>query len=122
MASKAAEILATALEKNATKHEQELTDHLFAELEEIKRTVKAINDIPRPIFKLSMRFWKQWAIASQNAWRYSGSLSQKDWPVLARIIAEHVRKGTLPNNQMILDNFVRKNFTLPFGDLKKLFE
>ena len=121
MTSKAAEILATALEQDADRQEQGELNDQFARIEKILREVKPINNIPRPIFKLATRFWKEWAIAAQRSWRHFGNISESDWPKMARMIAQHIRLGTLPNDKLILDEFVRKRYVIPWRELKRLF-
>ncbi len=122
MALKAAEILAKALEEDACAQEQGALGDQSMRIENVCREIRPINDIPRPIFKLALKFWKQWALASQHSWHHGGSISESEWPEMARIIAQHVRIGTLPNNKLILDNFVRKRRSLSWRDLKSLFE
>ncbi len=122
MALKAAEILATALEQDADAYEKGELHDLHARIEKVRREVSAINDIPRPIYKLALRFWKSWADSSHHSWRYQDFISENDWPELSRIIAQHVRKGTLPNDKRILDNFMRKRRMQPFKVIKELFK
>ncbi|MCY4263520.1 MAG: hypothetical protein OXE78_01520 [Gammaproteobacteria bacterium] len=121
MASKAADILANWLEQDAEAFERNLLKDLTERLKSIQQEVVPINDIPRPTFKLAMSFLKEWDLALRKGEEYFGSIQMRDWPVMARTIAENVRKGSLPNDQLILDNFVRKRKSLPWRDLMTLF-
>lgn len=119
MRIKAAEILAGALEQAAEEQEQGDLPDLDARRLVTDRQVAPINDIPRPIFKLAQRFWKDWAYAARHEWRTHGELIAADWPEMARTIATHVRLGTMPSDQRILGNFVRRR-VIRWRDLKTL--
>ena len=113
--------MAGALEQSADAQARgELAD-LNERIEEVRRQVVPINDIPRPIFKLALRFWKDWALASLNGFRHQDAVAETEWPELARIIAGHVRTGSMPNDRRILDNFVRRRRALNWRDMGKLF-
>lgn len=122
MASEAAEILATALEACASAQEQGTLGNLDKRLQSVRRQVVSINDIPRPTFRLAMRFWKDWVRASRQGWRFYGPVTENDWPDIARTIAQHVRTGTLPPDTLILDNFMRKRRNMLWRDLRNLFD
>ncbi len=121
MALKAAEILASALEADALAMEHGQLEPLETRIASVRRQVQPINDIPRPIFKLAIRFWKEWSKALHHGARYPGPLQADDWPELARIVAQHVRQGTMPNDRRLIDTFVRRRQKLPWRDLKMLF-
>ncbi len=108
MASKAAELLAGALEKSADAHESGSLGDELAHLERVRSQVSNMNDIPRPIYKLAMRFWKEWATASANHWEVDSPIEKDQWPAMARTVAEHVRIGRLPPDKQILNNFLRR--------------
>lgn len=122
MASKAAAILASALEHDADAHELRKLDNLDVRIEAVRREIVSCNDIPEPIYKLALRFWKEWARASRHGWNYHGSISENDWPAMARTIAQHVRTGSLPPDKLIIDNFVRRRSTIQWRDIKRLFD
>ena len=119
MQIKAAEILAGALEQVAREQEEGNLPDLEARRLETHRHVIRANDIPRPIFKLSQRFWKDWAYSARHDWRTHGELVAADWPEMARTIAAHVRLGTMPSERRILVNFVRRR-VIRWRDLKQL--
>ena len=122
MASGAAEILARALEREADAQEAGSTGDLHQAMQVIRREIMPINDIPRPIFNLTLKFWKQWANAAQNQWRYQGSIAADDWPRMARILAQSVRQGTMPNDPEIIEHFIRRKAKLSWRDMKSLFD
>jgi hypothetical protein len=122
MASGAADILATALERQAGAHDQGELQNMVAHREAVCRQVLPISDIPRPTSKPALRFWNEWARASRYAWNAVGPVSKSDWPTMARTSAQHVRTGTLPADKLILDNFVRRRRPLLSHDLKRLCE
>ena len=108
MASKAAELLAGALEERADAHEAGSLGDELTHLERVRSEVSNMNDIPRPMYKLAMRFWKEWATTSANGWETDLAVEQDQWPAMARTIAQHVRTGRLPPDKQILNNFVRR--------------
>lgn len=122
MALKAAEILATALERDAEAQDAGELGDLRPRIEAVRQQVLPINDIPRPVFKLAQRFYRDWAMAAANDWRYRAPIDKSEWPRMARVIAQSVRSGRLPNDRPIIDYFVRRRIPLPWRELKKLFD
>ena len=120
MAATAAEILAAALEQDADAQERGGELDLAAHMASVRRQVLPINNIPRPVFRLALRFWREWDHAHRSGWRYYGPMTEQDWPAAARLIASHVRTGRLPQDRAILDSFVRRRLALPWRDLKQL--
>ena len=108
MASKAAEVLASALEKDAEAYDEGKLNHIGIRIDPVLNELRPMNDIPKPIFKLALQFWKEWALFSRETSRHKAFVTDSDWPIMARTIAQHVRLGTLPNDKLIIDNFVRK--------------
>ena len=121
MASKAAEFLATALEQDAEAFEHKTLENLTGRFQAIQQNVVPINDIPRPTFKLAMSFLKEWDMALHRGADYFGPIKSDQWPELARIIADCVREGSMPNNRLILDTFIRKRRAMPWLDINRLF-
>jgi hypothetical protein len=121
MAPKAADILAEALESDAQQQEHGTLNDIELHIKSVQQKVMPMNDIPRPIYKLAMRFWQEWAKASRQDWHHKGAISENDWPAMARTIAQHVRTGSLPNDKLILENFVRRGSSMPWKDLSRLF-
>ncbi len=122
MVSEAAEIVARALEDDARAHERGELGELVPRIAAVRRRVLPINDIPRPVFKLALRFWKAWAQVQRHGARYRGPVENSEWPQMARTIAEHVRLGTMPSDRRVIDVFVRRRSSLTWRDLKVLFE
>lgn len=121
MQAKAANIMADALERDADAHDlDELTD-VDAHIEDVRRQVLPINNIPEPIYKLALRFWKEWARASRDDWVHYAEIDKAEWPTMARTIAKHVRLGTLPNDKRIIRNFMRRRPPLSWAKIKRLF-
>ena len=114
-------MLAAALEADATAHEQGTLSNMDARIIEIETQLKRINDIPRPTYKMAMRFWKEWAWESTHGWSHYENIGVDDWPELARTIAAHVRTGTLPPDKRIIMNFVRRKRVILWRNLKNLF-
>lgn len=121
MVSKAAEIIARALEDDARAHEQGELGELEPRIAAVRRQVLPFNDIPRPVFKLALRFWKAWAQVQRHGARYRGPVDHGEWPQMARTIAEHVRLGTMPSDRRVIDAFVRRRSKLNWHDFKALF-
>ena len=121
MASTAADRLASGLEQDAVAWEQGRLENLDRRMQAIQQQVLPINDIPRPSFKLAMRFLKEWQRALTLGACYHGPVQASDWPIMARTIARHVRTGTLPDDRRILQYFVRRRPVLNWRDVKRLF-
>ncbi len=121
MASEAAEILASALEQDASAQESGRLEIEDQRIEAVRQEVRPINDIPRPIFKLALRFWREWAQASRLGLDDYGLIAASDWPVMARTIAQHVRSGSMPPDRMIIENFVRRRRPSRWRGLGRLF-
>ena len=107
MNTEAAEILATALENEAANHERgnydsigNKWDHVYAELLPIE------NDIDNSIYGLAFRFWDDWCNSANHDWQYHELMVKDMWPRYARKIADSLRNRKLPDNQVILDNFL----------------
>jgi hypothetical protein len=108
MTSKAAEILANALEKDVEAFNAGDVNEVGMRIDAVLNEVRPMNNIPKPIFKLALQFWKEWALFSRESSRHKAFVTNTDWPIMAHTIAQHVRLGTLPNDKLIIDNFVRK--------------
>lgn len=117
---KAADILAGALRHEADLHEQGALRDTEARMEAVRREVSRCNDIPRPVYKLALRFWKAWALAASHDWQNYEPITKDDWPRMARTIAQSVHTGRLPNDPMIIRNFVRRRPRLAWRELKRL--
>ncbi len=120
MAETAADILAGALEREADAHDAGEFANTEARMEAVRRKVATFNDIPRPVYKLAMRFWKAWAREARFDWNHYEPISKDDWPRMARTIAESVRTGHLPNDKAILKHFVRGRPRLRWFQIKRM--
>ena len=106
--SKAGEILAKALEADASAQDRGEYSEIGMKYDEILCEVLPINDIPSDLFALAMNFWDDWCDAANHEWRYHEPCVERDWPRLARTIASHLRESTLPNDQSIIESFTPK--------------
>ncbi len=120
MAETAADILAGALEREADAHDAGEFSNTEARMEAVRRKVASFNDIPRPVYKLAMKFWKAWAREARFNWNHFEPMSKGDWPRMARTIAQSVRTGHLPNDKAILENFVHRRPKLRWFEIKRL--
>lgn len=106
MNSEAAEILASALEQDASNHEGgnyssigSKWDDVYAELLPIE------DDINNPIYGLAFRFWDDWCDSSNHDWQYHEPMTRDMWPGFAREIASALREGRLPEKETIINEF-----------------
>lgn len=113
--------MAEALERDADLHDRDELDNVDAHIEDVCRQVLPINNIPEPIYKLTLHFWKEWGRALQEDWVHYAEIEKDEWPVMARTIAKHVRLGTLPNDKRIIRNFINGRPPVPWSKLRELF-
>ena len=121
MTQTAAELLAGALEREADAHERGELGDARSRMEAVRREVARFNDIPRPVYKLALRFWKAWAREASFGWGQTASITKDDWPRLARKVAQSVRAGRLPSDPLILQHFVRRGPRLQWREIRRLF-
>lgn len=107
MNKEAANILARALEKDASDQENgsfptigDCWDDVYGELLPIE------NDIENPIYGLAFRFWDDWCDAANHNWQYHEPVKEHQWPEYAREIAKALRSEALPSNEIILAEFL----------------
>jgi hypothetical protein len=105
MSSEASEILAKALEADASAQESGQLDGIGMLYDEVLCEILPINDIPEPLFNLAFSFWGDWLDAKDHNWFHHEPLTSDDWPRIAKSIASHLRQGTLPEDQLILKLF-----------------
>lgn len=106
--SKSAEILAAALERDADAQDRGEFGELGKRWADVRSEIVPINEIPNPLFYLAMRFWDDWGDTARHEWQYHEPFEQPDWPRMARDIANHVRAGTLPEDELVIKHFLPK--------------
>ena len=121
MTSESAEILARALEHDADTQEKNKTSEIGNRYDDVYSQILPINEIPEDLFGLAMRFWDDWVDASNHEWKYHEPLVESDWPRIARTIAAHLRDGTLPRDELILEQFLPKPKKPMLQRIKNLF-
>ena len=106
MASESAEILAKALEPDANIQEKNRISEIGNRYDDVYCEIFPINEILEDLFGLAMRFWDDWVDASNHEWKYHEPFVETDLPKMARKIATHLREATLPNDELILEEFM----------------
>ena len=105
MTSKAADILANALEGDAIAHESGQQHKIGEKFDDVMSEISSLNDIPPRLSYLAINFWDSWQDSRNHDWLYYEPISEADWPRLAREISHSLRSGSLPNNQDLIDRF-----------------
>ncbi len=108
MTTEAAEILADALEQDAQAQEAGKVDAIGLRWDDVYAEILPIQDTSEPIFAMAMRFWDDWCDASSHEWRYHEPITNEQWPQLARELANCLRAGSMPTNQIIIESFTPK--------------
>jgi hypothetical protein len=105
MTSKAADILANALEVDAIAHESGQQHKIGEKFDDVMSEISSLNDIPPRLSYLAINFWDSWQDSRNHEWLYYEPITESDWPRLAREISHSLRSGSLPNNQDLIDRF-----------------
>jgi hypothetical protein len=105
MTSKAADILANALEVDAIAHESGQQHKIGEKFDDVMSEISSLNDIPPRLSYLAINFWDSWQDSRNHDWLYYEPITESDWPRLAREISHSLRSGSLPNNQDLIDRF-----------------
>ena len=105
MSSKAADILANALEADAIAHESGQHHKIGDKFDDVLSEISSLNDIPPRLSCLAINFWDGWQDSRNHDWLYYEPITESDWPRLAREISRSLREGSLPNNQELIDHF-----------------
>ena len=106
MTSKAAEILASALEHDARAHESGHYEAIGNRLDEVYDEILPLQSSSDTMFAVTLRFWYDWIDASSHDWKYQGPINKEQWPQLAREIADGLRSGYMPENNIITESFM----------------
>lgn len=106
MNEEAANILASALEKDAEAHDSGDFINMGMRWDDIYGEILPIEDnINIPIYAIAFRFWDEWSDAANHNWKYHEAIRKSQWPILAKEIAQNLRLKSQINNQVIIDNF-----------------
>jgi hypothetical protein len=123
LAKEAAEILASALEADADAQERGELDGIAMRYDDVLGELLPYDEFSEPPFSLAMIFWDEWGYAVQHKWITPLPFEESDWPRLAREIAAHLRSGTLPEDEAMLEHFMsteRTGCMTPLGCAKRL--
>ncbi|MFH2047046.1 MAG: hypothetical protein ABIK92_18105 [Pseudomonadota bacterium] len=122
MNTEAAEILASALEQDASDQESGKIKDLGMRYDEVENQLLPIEeDINKPIYGLAFIFWDDWCDAANHEWQYHEPIKPNEWPIFAREIAASLRAGVLPTNPKIIENFYPKPKVSLFNRIKAWF-
>ena len=94
MSSEASEILAKALEADASAQESGQLDGIGMLYDEVLCEILPINDIPEPLFNLAFSFWGDWLDAKDHNWFHHEPLTSDDWPRIAKLRNSSREKST----------------------------
>jgi hypothetical protein len=122
MNNEASNIVATALEIDANKHDageyQEIGscwDNIYAEILPIE------EDISSPLYNMTFRFWDDWGDAANHNWQYHKPIKKEQWPLFARELAVCLRTQTMTTNIVLLNSFMPKPKLSLLERIKKWF-
>jgi len=121
MVNEAAEILACALEQDAQAQEAGNINDIGLRWDDIYAEILPIQDTAEPIFAMAMRFWDDWGDASKHEWKYHEPITKEQWPIFARELATCLRTETMPENQIINENFTPMPTVSILERIKKWF-
>ncbi|HEB54832.1 MAG TPA: hypothetical protein ENI98_00725 [Gammaproteobacteria bacterium] len=119
MKNEAAEILAKALEEDAIAQESGNIDDIGLRWDDVYAEILPLQDVSEPIFAMAMQFWDGWVDASNHEWQYHKPVKKEQWPIFARELADCLRSGTMPANQMLIDVFSPGRRTIISKRIKK---
>ena len=122
MNKEAAEILALALEKDATDHESGQYHKIGLNWDDVYGQLLPIENDGQPIYGLALNSWDDWCDAANHEWQYHEPINSYDLPILAREIANSFRSGTLPDSPTIINNFMPKLRERLVDKIKKWFK
>lgn len=106
ISSEAAEILASALERDAEDHERGKFENIGMRYDDVENEILPLQDTSEPVFALALRFWEDWCDAANHEWKFHKPIEQADWPRMARLIAASLKEGILPTDQLVLEEFL----------------
>jgi hypothetical protein len=99
---RAGDILASALEADAALQETGDVRQVGAAQERTWVQVVAIAPDYSDAVGFAFRFWDEWTDAANHEWQYHDPITRSDWPRYARVIAEGLRRGRLPDDDRLL--------------------
>ena len=106
MTNEAAEILANALEQDASAQMALNWQRIGLRWDDVAKILEN-HDTSEPIFAMAMQFWEDWGDASNHDWQYH-TITCEQWPQLARELASCLRNGSMPTNPIIIENYTPK--------------
>jgi hypothetical protein len=115
------EILASALEAEATLQEQGSVRAIGDDYDQTYGRVLEINHDYDESIAFAFTFWDNWVDASNHNWLYHDPITERDWPRFAREVAQAVRRGELPKNDFLVQQIRLKPRQTLWQWLKSLF-
>lgn len=123
MNKEAAKLFANALESDADDHDAGRYENIGMKWDDIYAQILPIeDDINNPIYGIAFRFWDDWCDASSHEWQYHEPIKKEQWSILARELAQSLKTGLIPQNQVIIENFKPKPKVGLIKRLKKVFK
>jgi hypothetical protein len=102
-------ILATALIADAIHHEAGRYRSLGDRYDEVEGELLPIQDLKERRFAIAFNFWDGWIDASNHNWYNYPGIAERDWPRLARHVAETLEYGDEPTDPLVLQHFAPEN-------------
>jgi hypothetical protein len=97
------EIIAAALEAAAALQERGAVRELGENYDSTLGRILEINADYDNSVSFAFTFWDNWVDASNHDWQYHNPIGEHDWPRFAREVAQAVRRGELPGNDVLVD-------------------
>jgi hypothetical protein len=97
--------LAAALERVIVRHEAGQFEELGSEYDQIEMEPLPFRDRASEAYVFAFRFWDGWVDASNHEWHHYEPLGRDAWPLLAREVIAALRKGTCPDNPVLMRFF-----------------
>ena len=119
----AAEALANALESDADDQDAGRYENIGMKWDDTYAQMLPIEeDMNNPIYGIAFRFWDDWCDASNHEWQCHEPIKKEQWPNFARELAQSLKTGVMPNNQVIIENFTPKPKVGLFTRVKNVFK
>jgi hypothetical protein len=104
-ATEADKIMAAALLDDARAHEAGSYAQIASRYDDIYAEILPLEDRITRRVAIALNFWDGWCDASNHEWRYHPGIGGRDWPVLARHIAENLNHGEEATDPRVLQHF-----------------
>jgi hypothetical protein len=102
-------ILAAALRRDASFHESGQFDAIGEGYDDAEGELLPLEERRERDVGIAISFWDGWIDSRNHDWQYYEGITQKDWPILAHMIASALEARDPISDSRVLEHFAPEN-------------